>query len=212
MHGPDPATRHPMGGAPHTVFLKTVITRPTIEVGDYTYYHDPEHAAEFEERNVLYHFDFIGDRLKIGRFCALATGVCFIMNGANHDLTGVSTYPFNIFANGWETDFDMAGLAAGMRGDTVVGNDVWIGRDATVLPGVTIGDGAIIGAKSVVASDVPPYAVVAGNPARVVRYRFDDAMIATLLETAWWTWPAKRIARNLNAIRGKDPDALKTAT
>ena len=212
MHGPSPETRHPMGGATHTVFLKTVITRPTIEVGDYTYYNDPDHAAEFEDRNVLYHYDFIGDRLVIGRFCALATGVRFIMNGANHDMSGLSTYPFNIFGNGWETGFDPAGILAGLRGDTTIGNDVWIGRDATILPGVAVGDGAIIGAMSVVASDVPPYAVVAGNPARVVRYRFDEVTIATLLETTWWTWPADRIARNLDAIRGADPEALRRAT
>ncbi|WP_349359397.1 CatB-related O-acetyltransferase [Stappia sp.] len=209
MHGPDPDTRHPFAGAQHTVFLKTVITRATIEVGDYTYYHDPEHAAEFEDRNVLYHFDFVGDRLVIGRFCALASGATFIMNGANHDMSGFTTYPFNIFGAGWETGADLSGLEAGLRGDTTVGNDVWIGRNATFLPGVTIGDGAIVGAHAVVGSDVPAYAVVAGNPARVVRYRFDDATIAALLEIAWWNWPVERITRNLDAIRGTDLARLR---
>ncbi|SDT89250.1 CatB-related O-acetyltransferase [Stappia sp. ES.058] len=211
MHGPDPRTRHPLGGAAHTVFLKTVITRATIEVGDFTYYHDPENAEAFEDRNVLYHFDFIGDRLTIGRFCALATGVRFIMNGANHAMGGFSTYPFNIFGSGWEDGFDLASVTDGLRGDTVVGNDVWIGREATVMPGVSIGDGAIVGAHAVVASPVPPYAVVAGNPARIVRYRFCEDTIETLLDIAWWHWTPEKIARTLDAIRGADLDRLKAA-
>ena len=211
MHGPDPRTRHPLGGAPHTVFLNTVITRATIEVGDFTYYHDPDRPEAFEDRNVLYHFDFIGDRLRIGRFCALATGVRFIMNGANHAMGGFSTYPFNIFGGGWEDGFDLASVTDGLRGDTVVGNDVWIGREATVMPGITIGDGAIVGAKAVVAAPVPPYAVVAGNPARIVRYRFCDDTIETLLDIAWWHWTPEKIARNLDAIRGADLDRLRAA-
>ncbi len=211
MHGPDPRTRHPLGGAPHTVFLNTVITRATIEVGDFTYYHDPDRPEAFEDRNVLYHFDFIGDRLRIGRFCALATGVRFIMNGANHAMGGFSTYPFNIFGGGWEDGFDLASVTDGLRGDTVVGNDVWIGREATVMPGITIADGAIVGAKAVVAAPVPPYAVVAGNPARIVRYRFCDDTIETLLDIAWWHWTPEKIARNLDAIRGADLDRLRAA-
>ncbi|WP_428699578.1 CatB-related O-acetyltransferase [Stappia sp.] len=211
MHGPDPSTRHPLAGEAHTVFLNTVITRTNIEVGDYSYYHDPDHAAEFEDRNVLYHFDFIGDRLRIGRFCALATDVRFIMNGANHPMDGFSTYPFAIFAEGWEKGFDMAELVSAHRGDTLVGNDVWIGRGATIMPGITICDGAVIGAGAVVASDVPPFAIVAGNPARVVRMRFDEATIDALLEIAWWNWPAEKIARNLAAIRGADLDKLAQA-
>jgi virginiamycin A acetyltransferase len=211
MPGPDPRTRHPLGGAPHTVFLNTVITRATIEVGDFTYYHDPDRPEAFEDRNVLYHFDFIGDRLKIGRFCALATGVRFVMNGANHAMGGFSTYPFNIFGGGWEDGFDLASVTDGLRGDTIVGNDVWIGREATVMPGVSIGDGAIVGAQAVVASPVPAYAVVAGNPARIVRYRFREDTIDTLLDIAWWHWTPDKIARNLDAIRGADLDRLKAA-
>lgn len=211
MPGPDPDNRHPLNGESHTVFLKTVITRPTIIVGDYTYYHDPDHAADFESRNVLYHFDFVGDRLVIGRFCALATDCRFIMNGANHVTSGFSTYPFNIFSKDWAEGFDPATYAQGYRGDTRVGNDVWIGRDATILPGVTIGDGAIVGACSVVASDVPACAVVAGNPARVVRYRFSPEIVETLLEIAWWNWPAEKITRHVDAIRGMDLEKLKRA-
>lgn len=173
-----------------------MITRPTIEVGDFTYYNDENHAAEFESRNVRYHFDFVGDRLKIGKFCALAQGTTFIMSGANHAMTGFSTYPFNIFHNGWEQGFDPATIFEHLKGDTIVGHDVWFGTNATVMPGVTICSGAIIGAHAVVASDVPPYAVVVGNPARVVKLRFDEATIERLLEIAWWDWPAETISRN----------------
>ena len=203
-------------GAPNPVLQTFAVTVPpgvvaTIEVGDFTYYHDPDRPEAFEDRNVLYHFDFIGDRLRIGRFCALATGVRFIMNGANHAMGGFSTYPFNIFGGGWEDGFDLASVTDGLRGDTVVGNDVWIGREATVMPGITIADGAIVGAKAVVAAPVPPYAVVAGNPARIVRYRFCDDTIETLLDIAWWHWTPEKIARNLDAIRGADLDRLRAA-
>jgi virginiamycin A acetyltransferase len=126
-------------------------------------------------------------------------------------MTGFSTFPFNIFGHGWEEGFDFSTIAAGFRGDTRVGNDVWIGMEATILPGVTIGDGAIVAAKSVVASDVPPYAIVAGNPARVIRRRFDDATIARLLAIAWWNWPVDHITRHLQAIRGADLARLEIA-
>ncbi|MCC0031435.1 MAG: CatB-related O-acetyltransferase [Brucellaceae bacterium] len=211
MHGPAPSTLYPMAGFPRAVFLKNVVTRPTIEVGDYSYYDDPNGAERFEEKNVLYHYDFYGDRLRIGKFVAIAHGATFIMNGANHLMTGFSTYPFDIFGQGWEKDFDQTAYVAASRGDTVVGNDVWIGREARIMPGVTIGDGAVIGAHSVVASDIPPYAIAVGNPARVVRRRFDDETVAALLDIAWWNWPAERIARNLGAIRGADLDMLKAA-
>ena len=212
MHGPAPSTLYPMAGFPRAVFLKNVVTRPAIEVGDYSYYDDPDGAERFEEKNVLYHYDFYGDRLRIGKFVAIAHGATFIMNGANHLMTGFSTYPFDIFGKGWEKDFDQTAYVAASRGDTVVGNDVWIGREARIMPGVTIGDGAVIGAHSVVASDIPPYAIAVGNPARVVRRRFDDETVAALLDIAWWNWPAERIARNLGAIRGADLDALRAET
>jgi virginiamycin A acetyltransferase len=209
MHGPDPATLYPLRGFPQVVYLKNVVTRPNIEVGDYSYYDDPDGAERFEEQNVLYHFDFIGDRLVIGRFVAIARGARFIMNGANHAMEGLSTYPFNIFGNGWEKGFDPASSAS--RDDTVVGNDVWIGSQAVILPGVSIGNGAIIGAYAVVGSDIPPYCIAVGNPARVIRVRFDPDIIAALDEIAWWDWPAERITHNLNAIRGADIEALKRA-
>ncbi|GGB57122.1 streptogramin A acetyl transferase [Roseibium aquae] len=211
MHGPSPHTVHPFKGAQHTVFLKNVITHPTIEVGDYTYYNDDDRPEDFENRNVRYHFDFNGDRLKIGRFCALAQGTTFIMNGANHAMGGFSTYPFSIFGKGWEKDFDFSIFHREARGDTLVGHDVWFGTNATVMPGVSIGSGAIFGAHAVAASDIPPYAIVVGNPGRVMRQRFDPETIGRLLKIAWWDWPVETITRHLHAIRGADLAALEKA-
>ncbi|QIX60105.1 CatB-related O-acetyltransferase [Hymenobacter lutimineralis] len=212
MHGPDPNTLHPLPHHRRLVFLKNLITRPNIEVGEYTYYDDFEDPANFE-RNVLYHFDFIGDRLIIGKFCALASGVKFIMNGGNHETAPVSTYPFAIFGGGWEQ------LMAGQtiqekypsKGDTVVGHDVWIGHEATIMPGVHIGNGAIVATMAVVTRHVPPYAIVAGNPAEVVRFRFDEPTIARLQQLAWWHWPAEKITRHLALLNATDVAALEQA-
>ncbi|HEU0221213.1 MAG TPA: CatB-related O-acetyltransferase [Paracoccaceae bacterium] len=191
-------------------FLRPLASgRRNVEIGAYTYYDDPDAPEAFFERNVLYHFDFVGDKLIIGPFCALATGARFIMNGANHAMRGFSTYPFNIFGRGWEEGFDPATWAAENRGDMVIGADVWIGYEALILPGVRVGPGAIVAARSVVATDVPPYAIVAGNPARLVRLRFDEATIAELLSLAWWDWPVERITAALGAIRGDDLAALR---
>lgn len=204
--GPNPNEIYPLAAARQVAFLKNVVDHPMIEVGDYTYYDDPDGPERFVETCVRYHFEHMGDRLIIGRFCAIASKVQFIMNGANHALDGISTYPFAIFGEGWE-DPD-ADWAKGSRGDTVIGNDVWIGRGATLMPGVRVGDGAIIGAAAVVASDVPDYAVVVGNPARVVKMRFSENVIAQLLDIAWWNWPPEKITGNLAAIRGGDTGAL----
>ena len=209
MHGPDPANPYPMPGFPQVCFLKNVIDAPNIEIGDYTYYDDPDGPEHFH-RNVLYHFPFIGDRLRIGKFCAIARGVRFIMNGANHQVDGLSTYPFFIFGNGWESARPAEGELP-YKGDTVVGNDVWIGFDALIMPGVTIGDGAIIAARSVVATDVPAYAIVGGNPARVVRERFDADSVRRLQEIAWWNRPVEWISRHLGLVRAGDIGALESA-
>lgn len=212
LSGPDPDELHPMPGFPRIVALRPLAAgRANVTVGPYSYYDDPEDPTGFFDRNVLHHFDFIGDRLVIGPFCAFATGCRIVMNGANHAMAGFSTYPFNIFGSGWEEGFDPASWAAEFRGDTVIGADVWVGSEAWVMPGVTIGPGAIIAARAVVTRDVAPYAIVAGNPAREVRRRFDDATVATLQEIRWWDWPAAKITRNLNAIRGTDLDALRSA-
>ncbi|WP_029458035.1 CatB-related O-acetyltransferase [Solidesulfovibrio alcoholivorans] len=208
---PDPDVLHPITGYDKLVFLKNCITRPNISVGAFTYFDvtgTPDARAEdFETHNVLYHFDFIGDKLLIGSFCALGSGVRFLMNGANHELAPVSTYPFGIFSDGWEA----APPLCQSRGDTVVGNDAWIGFGATIMPGRTIGHGAIVGSGSLVAKDVPPYAIVGGNPARVIRQRFPDAVVERLLAVAWWDWPYAKIARHLPLIAGADVDALERA-
>jgi len=197
-----------MAGFPQVGFLKNFISSPNIVVGDYTYYDDPEGPERFEQHNVLYHYPFVGDRLVIGRFCAIAKGVKFIMNGANHRMTGPSTYPFQIFGNGWERVLPKPGDLPS-RGDTVVGNDVWIGYDALLMPGVKVGDGAIIASRSVVVRDVPPYAVVGGNPATVLKRRFPEPVIARLLALRWWDWDAARITRSLEALVAGDVEALE---
>ena len=196
-----------MEGFPQICFIKNTISNPNIVVGDYTYYDDPEDSEDFE-RNVLYHFPFVGDRLIIGKFCAIAKGVKFIMNGANHKMSGFSTYPFNIFGNGWEKAAPKAEELP-YKGDTVIGNDVWIGYETTFMPGVTVGDGAIIAAKSVVVSDVPAYTIVGGNPAKSIRQRFDNETIKLLLAIAWWNWDTEKIARNLEHIVAADITALE---
>jgi virginiamycin A acetyltransferase len=206
MYGADPKAKHPMKGFPQICFIQNTVTNPNIIIGDYTYYDDPENSEDFE-RNVLYHFPFIGDRLVIGKFCALARGVKFIMNGANHKLDGFSTYPFQIFGNGWEKVTPQPG-ALPYKGDTVIGNDVWMGYEATVMPGVQVGDGAIIAAQSVVVSHVPPYSVVGGNPAQRIRQRFEDEVIQSLRAIAWWDWSIEKITRNLEKIVAADIEAL----
>jgi virginiamycin A acetyltransferase len=195
-----------MEGFPQVCYIKNTVCNPNILIGEYTYYDDPVDSENFE-RNVLYHFPFIGDKLVIGKFCALARGVKFIMNGANHKLSGISTYPFQIFGNGWEKVTPQPGDLP-YKGDTVVGNDVWIGYEALILPGVKIGNGAIVAAHSVVAADVPAYTVVGGNPSRPIKARFAPEVIARLEALAWWDWPVERITRNLALIVSGDVDAL----
>lgn len=210
---PDPDQLHPLPAHPRVIALRPLAAgRANVTVGPFAYYDDPDHAAAFFERNVLYHYDFIGDRLEIGAFAALGTGVKIIMNGANHAMGGFSSFPFEIFGPPWDASADPAAYATGRRGDTVIGADVWIGTEAVLLPGVTIGPGAVIGARSVVSRDVPPFAVIAGNPGEVVRHRFDEATVARLMAAAWWDWPLEKITRNLSAIRGADVDALESAT
>lgn len=209
MHGPDPQNPLPMPGFPQVCFLKNVFDDPHIEIGDYTYYDDPDGPENFK-RNVLYHFPFIGDRLRIGKFCAIARGVKFIMNGANHQMNGISTYPFFIFGGGWESARPAEGDLP-YKGDTVIGNDVWIGYDVLIMPGVTIGDGAIVAARSVVTADVPPYTIAGGNPAQPLRARFDADTVRRLQAIAWWDRPAEWISAHLPLIRGGDVTALEHA-
>ncbi|MGL5080791.1 MAG: Vat family streptogramin A O-acetyltransferase [Microcoleaceae cyanobacterium] len=206
LYGADPKDKHPMAGFPQICFIQNTVLNPNITIGDYTYYDDPENSEDFE-RNVLYHFPFIGDQLIIGKFCALARGTRFIMNGANHKLDGFSTYPFQIFGNGWGK-VDPRPEELPYKGNTVIGNDVWIGYETVIMPGVKVGDGAIIAAKSVLVSDVPPYTIFGGNPAKCIRQRFDDEVIRSLLEIAWWNWEIRKITRNLEKIVSADIEAL----
>lgn len=203
MH-PDPNNVYPIPASQRTVFLKNIIKNPNIIVGDFTYFDDPEDALNFE-KNVLYHFDFIGDKLIIGKFSQIAAQAKFIMNGGSHYLGGYSTFPFIVFQSYWP----QVPFMENRKKDTVIGNDVWIGYDATIMPGVTIGDGAIIGSRSVVTKDVAPYEIVGGNPAQVIRKRFDENTIAFLLELKWWDWPIEKISKNVLHIMQADRAALE---
>ncbi|MEN9406203.1 MAG: hypothetical protein RLZ12_487 [Bacillota bacterium] len=201
---PDPNTVYPIAGVMRTVFLKNIITNPQIIVGDYTYYDDPEDTHNFE-KNVLYLFEFMQDKLIIGKFCQIATGVRFIMNGANHALDGISTYPFKVFGGEWKK----ASLNVTSKGDTVIGNDVWIGNQVTFMQGIKVGDGAIIGTNALVTKDVEPYTIVGGNPAKPIRKRFDEEAIAFLVQLGWWNWPIEKITEHLTAITSADVAMLK---
>ena len=206
--GPDPKAVFPNPSIKSVCYIKNVITRPNIEVGEYTYYDDIDGAERFEER-VTHHYPFIGDKLIIGKFCAIGRGVEFVMNGANHRMCSVTTYPFNIMGGGWEKCTPRLSELP-LKGDTVVGNDVWFGQNVTVMPGVHIEDGAIIGANSVVACDIPPYCIAAGNPCRVIRPRFDEELTAYLLELKWWDWEPEKIMRNLEKLCSGDLNEIRT--
>jgi virginiamycin A acetyltransferase len=202
---PNPNTLYPINGVTRTVYLKNIIKSPQIIVGDYTYYDDPEDVHNFE-RNVLYLFEFMKDKLIIGKFCQIATGVRFIMNGSNHAMEGISTYPFKVFGGEWASRDPMRAVS---KGDTVVGNDVWLGNSVTIMQGKKIGDGAIIGTNSVVTKDVPAYTIVGGNPATEIRKRFDEETIKFLLELKWWDWPVAKITEHLDLITSGDIVRLK---
>lgn len=207
MFGPNPFNPHPMEGFPQVGFLKNFITRENIEVGDFSYYDDPDGPEHFENKNVLYHFPFLGDKLIIGKFCAIAKDVKFIMNGANHKISGFSTYPFSIFGNGWEKVLPKPGDLP-FKGNTTVMNDVWIGYDSLIMPGVTIGNGAIVASRSVVTKNVEPYTIVGGNPAKVIRKRFDDEVIQILEKLSWWNWNAEKITEYLEILSSGDVQKL----
>lgn len=192
------------------VYLQDVVNGPNIEVGAYTIYNDFVHdPRDFEKNNVLYHYPVNGDRLKIGKFCSVACGAKFLFTSGNHSLRSLSTYTFPIFYEQWGLDPKNIRDAWDNKGDIVIGNDVWIGYEAVILSGVTVGDGAVIGTRAVVTKDVPPYTIVGGVPARPIRRRFDPQTIARLEELRWWDWEEERIARNLSAIQSGRPDLLE---
>jgi virginiamycin A acetyltransferase len=205
---PDPAVVHPVPGQPRVVLLKPLVTSPLIEVGEFSYYDDPHDATAFETRNVLYHYG--PEKLVIGKFCALAEGVRFVMNGANHRMDGPSTFPFPIMGGSWAGHFDLLTGLPG-HGDTVVGHDVWIGYRAVVMPGVRIGHGAIVAAGSVVVDDVPDYGIVGGNPARLIRRRYGEEDITRLVRLAWWDWPLAHLGPHLRTIMAGSVDDLEAA-
>ena len=208
MDIPDKNKKFPLENYNRLCFLKNIVKNPNIIVGDYTYYDDFETVENFE-KNVKYLFDFIGDKLIIGKFCMIASDVTFIMNGANHLNKAVSTYPFAIFGKDWSNAMD--GKEYPTKGDTIIGNDVWIGFGATIMPGVRIGDGAIIATKSVVTKDVEPYSIVGGNPAKKIRKRFSEPEIKELLELRWWDWPIEKITRNVKVLTGNEIGGLVSA-
>ncbi|MCE5323754.1 CatB-related O-acetyltransferase [bacterium] len=207
---PNPQLVYPRVNDKSTCYLKNVITNPNITVGEYTFYNDPEHCLDFERRNVLYHYPINNDKLIIGKFCSVACGARFIFNSANHTLKSLSTYPFPIFYDEWNGGFKVND-AWDNKGDIVIGSDVWIGYEAVIMAGVSIGDGAIIGTRALVTKDVPPYAIVGGIPAKLIRYRFDQSAIQRLLALQWWNWDAGKIAANLPYIQNADIDALEKA-
>jgi virginiamycin A acetyltransferase len=206
MKIPDKHTLFPLEHYDRLCFLKNIVQNPNIIVGDYTYYDDFETVENFE-KNVKYLFDFTGDQLVIGKFCMIASDVTFIMNGANHLSDAISTYPFAIFGGDWGNA--MEGKQYPTKGNTVIGNDVWIGYGATIMPGVQVGDGAIIATKSVVTKDVAPYSIVGGNPAQEIRKRFSEQEIEELLEIRWWDWPIEKVTAKVQKLTGNQINELK---
>ena len=192
---------YPRKGDTQTVYLNAVVKDPSIVVGDYTIYNDfISDPRQFVQNNVLYHYPINHERLIIGKFCSIACGVKFLFNCANHTLKSLSTYTFPLFYEDWELEKSNVASAWDNKGDIVIGNDVWIGFEAVVLAGVKIGDGAIIGTRAVVTKDVPPYSIVGGIPAKVIRKRYSPDIIEQLLSLRWWDWTKDRIKRNLPFI------------
>ena len=201
---------YPRTGDTQTVYLKNVITNHNIIIGDYTMYNDFVHdPRDFEKNNVLYHYPVNHDKLVVGKFCSIACGAKFILTSANHTMRSLSTYPFPIFFEEWGLDITNVTDAWDNKGDIIIGNDVWIGYDAVILSGVTIGDGAVVGTRAVVTKDVPPYTIVGGVPARQIRRRFDEETVTRLLEQKWWEWSDERIKENLTAIQSGSINELK---
>lgn len=201
---------YPRTGDKQTVYLKHVITNPNITVGDFTMYNDFVNDPRlFEKNNVLYHYPINRDRLQIGKFCSIACGAKFLFNSANHTLISLSTYPFPLFFEEWGLEVQDVKKAWDNKGDIIIGNDVWIGYEAVILAGVTIGDGAIIGSRAVVTKDVPPYTIVGGVPAKPIKKRFCDDTISSLLQTRWWDWSVEKISANIFAIQSGDIEQLK---
>ena len=206
---PDSKKLYPRTGDSQTIYLKNAVQGPYVEIGEFTIYNDfVRDPREFQRNNVLYHYPVNGDRLVIGKYCSIACGARFLMNSANHALGSLSNYVFPIFYEEWDHGMQVT-EAWDRRGDIVIGNDVWIGYEAVILSGVTIGDGAVVAARSVVTRDVEPYTIVGGVPARPIRRRFDEETIDALLELRWWDWPPEQLTGSLRAIQAGDLEALR---
>lgn len=202
--------KYPRSGDKDTIYLKPVITNPNISVGDYTIYNDfISDPVQFEKENVLYHYPINHDKLVIGKFCSIARGAKFIFNSANHTLDSLATYPFCLFYEEWGLDKKDVTRAWDNKGDIRIGNDVWIGYEAVILAGVTVGDGAIVAARAVVTKDVPPYTIVGGVPAKNIRKRFDENTIRSLLQIQWWNWSHEKIASSIENIQSGKIDEIK---
>lgn len=201
-NSPNPEKTFPVPGIKTVTYVKPTIKSPNIIVGDFTYIADKDFESHIE-----HHYDFYEDKLIIGKFCQIASGVRFIMNGANHQMNAVSTFPFYIF-QGWHQENPPL-TEMPLKGDTVIGNDVWIGQNSTILPGIHIGDGAIIGLNSVVGNDVPPYTIVAGNPAKEIRKRFDAELTELMLEFRWWDKSIEEIDELIPLLTCSDLNAVK---
>ena len=201
---------YPRTGDRETVYLKNVIDNPNIQIGDYTIYNDFVHdPREFLKNNVLYHYPINKDRLIIGKFCSIACGAKFLFNSANHKMASLSTYTFPLFFEEWGLEKENVAQAWDQKGDIIIGNDVWIGYEAVILSGVTIGDGAVIGCRAVVTKDIPPYTIVGGVPAKPIRKRFDEETIKELQKIKWWDWPEEKITEKIQAIQAGDLVGLR---
>ena len=201
---------YPRTGDRETVYLKNVIDNPNIQIGDYTIYNDFVHdPREFRKNNALYHYPINKDRLIIGKFCSIACGAKFLFNSANHKMASLSTYTFPLFFEEWDLEKENVAQAWDQKGDIIIGNDVWIGYEAVILSGVTIGDGAVIGCRAVVTKDIPPYTIVGGVPAKPIRKRFDEETIKELQKIKWWDWPEEKIAGKIPAIQAGDLEELR---
>lgn len=199
MIGPDKDKLYPNEDLKTVCYVSNLPKRPNVEIGDYSYYSTVSESPENFYNHIEHHYEFLGDKLIIEKFCAIAEGITFIMNGANHKMDGITTYPFNIFGNGWEkVTPEVEELP--IKGDTVIGNDVWIGQNVTIMPGVTIGNGAIIATDSTVVKDVEPYSIYGGNPAKFIKKRFSEEKIEFLEELQWWDWEEEKIFNSLEKL------------